>query len=380
MTYLPTRKRFISPLAALLCLGGAALLSCAKPMQVEEPDEAPSGDGPLVTVLFSPSDERDTKVTGAGDESECAIGRWALFVFDDQTGWLRWESASGGTPLPMKLRAGRDYVCYAVANYSTTGTGAFIPSSVRTPADIVWKVAYLGDNRVGSLLMYGSAPVTPDPVAYDPDTGEEMAQSMTVSVRRLVSRIDLRGLRVDFSASPHLAAKTFTLRSVYVTNVYRTTRYGNPYAVADLSTTRSAWYNTGGWHRGEAGVSEMDALLGDIGINRVVSPSSPYTVTHSFYAFPNPTPRSQDVQTMGAWTRRCTRLVIEASIDDDVVYYAIAVPSMVRNRIYAASNVVIHGRGSNDPEVIDIDPDIIEATIAPIIDDDWDGAGSVTLD
>ena len=124
----------------------------------------------------------------------------------------------------------------------------------------------------------------------------------------------------------------------------------------------------------------MDALLVDGPIGRVVTAGSPYTGSHSFYPFPNPTPASEDILTMDAWTRRCTRLVIEASIDSDIVYYAIRVPSMVRNRIYAASSVVIHGRGSNDPEVVDIDPEIITATVEPVIEDGWDGAGDVTLD
>ena len=112
---------------------------------------------------------------------------------------------------------------------------------------------------------------------------------------------------------------------------------------------------------------------------KTVAPN-PYTGSHSFYAFPNPTTEAQDIRTVGAWTRRCTRLVIEASIGDDVVYYAINVPSMGRNRIYAASNLVIHGRGSNDPEIIDIDPDIIDVDFEPVIDDSWDGAGSIILD
>jgi hypothetical protein len=53
---------------------------------------------------------------------------------------------------------------------------------------------------------------------------------------------------------------------------------------------------------------------------------------------------------------------------------------MVRNRIYAASNVIIRGRGSNDPEDLDIDPEIILASVEPVIDDSWDGAGSITLE
>jgi hypothetical protein len=268
-----------------------------------------------------------------------------------------------------------------VANYPVSGTGAFDPSAVRTPSDITGRVAYLGDNAPDALMMYGYTTIIPEPVEWDPEDPEAaVPESRTISVRRLVSRIDLRGLSVDFSGKPALEGKTFTLRRIYVTNAYRTTRYGTPYTFSELSPTRSAWYNSGGWHRGEGAETGMDRLLGDLSVNRVVSAGSPYTGSHSFYAFPNPTTTANDVRTMEAWTRRCTRLVIEATIGDDTVYYAITAPAMTRNRIYAASSVVIHGRGSNDPEIIDIDPEIITADVTPVIDDDWDGAGDITLE
>ena len=350
---------------------GVLFVSCAKTLPPEEPEVYPPQDQDLVTVVFSATGDRKTKVTAISDADETNIGRWAVFAFENGSGHFRAENSSSGSPLPLQLIAGREYTCYAIVNYPVTGTGAFDPSSVRNQDDLTDKIAYLGDNTQSALLMFGGTVITP--VA-------EATESVTINVRRLVSRIDLRGLEVDFSGKPGLESKTFTLRGVYVTNAYRTTRYGNDYTYAELSPTRSAWYNTGGWHRGESPESRLDALLGDRGINTVVSALSPYTGIHSFYTFPNPTELVNDVRTIESWTRRCTRLVIEASIGDDIVYYAITAPQMIRNRIYAASNVVIRGRGSNDPEVIDIDPEVILASVEPVIDDSWDGAGSITLE
>ena len=345
--------------------------SCAVPFQPEDTVPFLPDAGSLVTVVFSASGNEKSKVTGVSEENERVIGRWSIFAFDDANGQFRYESSLSGSPLPLQLAAGHRYTCYAIVNYPAAGVGAFDPSSVRTPEDLKNKTAYLGDNQAQALLMFGSASVTP--VA---DSEEEV----TISVRRLVSRIDLRGLRVDFSGKPQLSGKEFKLRSVYATNAYRTTRYGTDYTYGEISATRSAWYNTGGWHRGESPETDIDALVGDIGINTVISATSPYTATHSFYAFPNPCPESEDIRTTESWTRRCTRLVIEASIGEDVFYYAINVPSMSRNRIYAASNVVIHGKGSKDPEDIDMDPDIIMGGIQAVIDDGWDGTGNITLE
>ena len=353
-------------------IGVVLTVSCAVPYRPEDNQEHQFIEtDSLVTVVFSASGKVNSKVVGVSDENEREIGRWTIFAFDDEMGNFRYESALEGSPLPLKLAPGRSYTCYAIVNYPATGIGAFDPSAVRSREDLTGKVAYLGDNRVSALLMFGSAIVTPR---------AETEENVTINVKRLVSRIDLRGLAIDFEGKPRLAGKTFKLRSVYITNACRTTLYGSDYLFSELSSTRSVWYNTGGWHRGEVAESGMDALLGDLNINTVISAGSPYTVTHSFYAFPNPTPESQDIRTTEAWTRRCTRLVIEASIDEEVVYYSINVPEMVRNRIYAASNVVIHGRGSKDPETIDIDPDIIEVTVQPVIDDSWDGAGNILLD
>ena len=354
-------------------LGFVLTVSCAVPSMREEAHEEReyAGTDSLVTVVFSASGKVNSKVTGVSDENERQIGRWTIFAFDDEKGNFRYDSALEGSPLPLKLASGRRYTCYAIVNYPATGIGAFDPSTVRSREDLTGKVAYLGDNRISALLMFGSVQITPQ---------AESEENVTINVKRLVSRIDLRGLSVDFDGKPWLAAKTFRLRSIYITNACRTTLYGRDYLFTELSSTRSVWYNTGGWHRGEEAESGIDALLGDLNINTVVSAGSPYTGEHSFYAFPNPTPESADIRTIEAWTRRCTRLVIEASIDEDVVYYSINVPEMVRNRIYAASSLVIHGRGSNDPEIIDIDPDIIEVSVQPVIDDSWDGAGDIILD
>lgn len=341
-----------------------AAVSCARPPILPD-DPSPAGDEPTVSVVFSASGP-NSKATGITSSGETAIGRWAVFAFDNVSGWYTHETSVVGDPIPMVLRAGHTYTCYAIVNYPTTGTGAFNTTKVHSPSDLRGKVAYLSDNSVGSLLMFGSVTVTPSATFYDPaDPSSAVSENRTISVTRLVSRIDISRIAVDFSGKPALQAKTFTLRGVYVTNAYRTTRYGTDYNQADLSGNRQAWYNTGGWHRGEAGVSGFDAILGDRGINAVITPSSPYTTAHSFYAFPNATPTDDDDRETAAWSVRCTRLVIEATLGDETLYWGITVPSMVRNRIYSAASVTIHGRGSTDPEAETTEIDVT------VTDTDW---------
>lgn len=331
------------------------VISCARPPVIQG-DPSPAGNEPKVSVVFSAAGP-NTKATGITSSSETAIGRWAVFAFDSASGWYTHETSAVGAPIPMVLRAGRTYTCYAIVNYPTTGTGAFDPTTVHSPSDLTGKEAYLSDNSVGNLLMFGSVPVTPTATFYDPeDPSSAVSENKTISVSRLVSRIDINGVAVDFTGKPALQAKTFTLRNIYVTNAYRTTRYGTDWLPSELSGNRQAWYNTGGWHRGEAGESGFDALLEDRGINAVVTSSSPYTTAHSFYAFPNAT--GQDDRETAAWSIRCTRIVIEATLGDETLYWGITVPSMVRNRIYTAASVTIHGRGSTDPEAASSNIDV----------------------
>lgn len=368
-------------LKATLILAMAGLLSgsCAKTLP-EEDINAPTGTGPLVEVVFSALDTKDqplTRLSGISSGDEQSVGRWAVFAFDNESGWFAYATSASGSPVTLNLRAQRSYTCYGIVNYPTSGAGVFNPSSVRSASDLTGKVAYLSDNAAASLLMFGSAPVTPAVTEYDPEAGSAPSVQTAISVSRLVSRIDVSGIRVDFSEKPYLAEKTFTLRHIYITNAYRTSRYGTDYSDAEISASRSSWYNTMGWHRGETAVSGIDALLSDRGINAVLTAGSPYTSSHSFYLFPNPHPKASDNHDITEWTKRSTRIILEATIDDDTVYYQITLPAMERNHIYSAQNIVIRGRGSNDPERMDIDPDAIDANI--ISDDDWDTGGDINL-
>ena len=342
------------------------MVSCARPLPPvsEEPEEK----GTWVEVLFRAGGEA-TKDSVSGSGAENAIGRWAVFAFDRENGWFRYASSQSGSDIPLKLLVGHYYRCFAIVNYPENGTGAFLPATVRTAEDLTEKVAYLGDNGEGSLLMFGETGLLP--------TDTEL-RTKTINVTRLVSRIDVTRVAVDFSAKPQLAAKTFTLRHIYITNAYRTTRYGEDYTYMQLSHARASWYNSGGWHRGEAAEAGMDALLGKRDINAVITADAPYTVLSSFYAFPNATPASADTHQLDGWEKRCTRIVLEATLDDETFYYQVHVPEMARNHIYSARDIVILGRGSRDPEIIDM-PDDDALLITVTWQDGWDQEDDVEI-
>lgn len=324
----------------------ALLVSCEKPSE-----EVP------VNVSFT-LDGLQTKVTGVSYADESTVVRWTVFVFDTRSGWFRYGSSDDAAPVTLSLVAGKRYLCLALANYPLSGPGALDPSAVTSADDLADKVAALDDNAPGRLLMFGEASLLPS-------TGNRVA---SIPVRRLVSRVDVQGVSVDFSQWPAWTGKTLLLKHIYLTNAYKTTTYG-----ADndsVSPVCSAWYNTLGWHGGGAVSAAMDALLGDRDINTSVDALHPYSLSHSFYFYPNPV--EEDDRRNDAWTPRRTRLVLEASVDGETFYYPIDIPPMERNSICAARNLVIRGPGFSHPEGGTVAGGILEV--------DWDTADPIILD
>ena len=325
------------------------LLSCGR---MADP---PSGGEASVSFRLCGT---QTKVTGVSYADESAVLRWTVFVFDTRSGWFRWGSSAEAAPVTLSLVAGKRYLCLALVNYPLTGPGALHPSAVTSPDDLAEKVASLEDNEPGRLLMYGETVLMPT----------AGADVKTIQVRRLVSRVDVQGVSVDFSACPDWSGKTFLLKHIYVTNACRNSTYGAD--ILSVSSARSAWYNTMGWHGGGAVSAAMDALLGDRDINASVDAAHPYSVSHSFYFYPNPV--EDDDRRTDAWSPRCTRLVIEASVDGETFYYPIDIPPVERNSVCIAGNIVVHGPGWPEPEGGTLAGSILEV--------DWDIADPVILD
>lgn len=356
----------------------ALVIACAKPLAPIDITE-PTGDEELVPVSFTTGTGPDTKLVDILTDNEKNITRWALVVFDDESGWNTYGTASGNSAISLRLRGGRSYTGYAIVNYPTSGTGSFTPSPFSSFSEFKARLATLEGCTPSSLLMYGSLTFTPTVTtqASEAVSTEPTPEEKTIHVKRILSRVDVKKIIVDFSGKPTLSGKTFTLRHIYLSNLYRNTTYISDLSYAGLSNTRSAWYNSGGWHRGEGGIASIDVITSDRDIDSVISAGSPYVRNHSFYAIPNPTPESSDDRQMGLWGKRCTRLVIEATIDTDTYYYAITIPSMARNSIYEFQSITIKGKGSNDPEVLDMDPSdlIVDFSVSR---DGWDMAGEIT--
>ena len=358
-------------LVSVFMLSGM-VLSCAKQLNTPDPD-LPTGDSDLVKVDFTIANGENTKVIGITDANETRLNRYAVFAFDVESGWFAYKVSTSGESVQLQLRSDRTYHCYALTNYPASGSASLNPAGISRESDLTGKIAYLADNSVSSLMMYGMENVTVAPMDFDPltDPSAITPVSKTIHVKRIVSRIDVTQVAVDFTGKPYFDGKTFVLKGIYMTNLYKSTRFASDYSFAELSNTRSMWYNGGGWHRGGVAESGIDALVGNTELNVTLTKSAPYTVSNSFYVLPNATPKVSDEHQMDTWSKRCTRIIIEAALDGETMYYQVDVPAMERNIIYRVNNIVITGRGSNDPEIIDITP-MDEVISFSIEASDWD--------
>ena len=311
---------------------------------------APPGPG-SVEVVFSVLGET-TRATGT--DGEAAVDGWALLLYRDGR-LAEAGTSSSGSAIRKTLPAG-EYTAYAVVN----PPASFAPAGFPDPGALAGAESALGDNAPGRLVMAGRRTVTV-PV---PDGSVQR-----IGVDRLVCKAGIRKVSVQFK-NPDVAARPFRLKGIYLTNCYGKNRYGSDWTAEDILSTASVWHNRMGFHS-EAGV---DGLLAETGLDIPVTADRPHTQEHVFYFYPNPLPASLDTRS-GTWTRRRTRLVLEAQIGDRTYYYPVTLPESQRNRTYLIEEAVIRKLGSLDPEKDE--PGVIDVTFSTSTDD-WSPAFQVT--
>ena len=311
---------------------------------------APPGPG-SVEVVFSVLGET-TRATGT--DGEAAVDDWVLLLY--RNGRLAEAGTSSSGSEIRKTRPVGEYTAYAVVN----PPASFDPAGFSDPGALAGAESALGDNTPGRLVMAGCRTVSV-PV---PDGSVQR-----IGVDRLVCKAGIRKVSVQFE-NPDLAARPFRLRGMYLTNCYGKSRYGSDWTADDILSTTSVWHNRMGFHS-ETGV---DGLLAETGLDIPVTADRPHTQEHVFYFYPNPLPASADTRS-GTWSRRKTRLVLEAQIGERTYYYPVTLPESQRNRTYLIEEAVIRKLGSLDPEKDE--PGAIDITFSTS-PDDWSPEYNVT--
>ena len=302
-------------MSAILLAGILLLAGCRK--------EPPASQ---VTVTFSLRAEGSAG-TRSGSSGESEVRRWALLLFRDGL-FADYSLSSSPEPIIRTLQTG-SYTAYAVANYPEA---SFHPERFREVKDLTESTLDLFDNTFDAPVISGHT---------DLDLSAD-AGTYGITVERLVCKAGIRKVSVDFT-DPALAEKPFVLKEIFLSNCCRYGRYGSDLSREELPRSEAGWYNPMGRNLSE------NRLLTASGLEMPVTPEAPCTVPHFFLFYPNPMDSGQDTHAT-AWSPRCTRMVLEATLGDRTCYYPITLPPVPRNRTCIADEVVIRRAGSPDPE------------------------------
>jgi hypothetical protein len=182
--------------------------------------------------------------------------------------------------------------------------------------------------------------------------------SVTVDVRRIVAKVVLDEITVDFENDAY-DEMPFVLKSAYLTNVA-----GDKTYLAEKADPEE-------WHNPivRTPSSPVDGMvydsLGDVSVEGV------YSTKHHFYCYPNP--YQEDTFSADVWSPRPTRLVIEAGLGGVLYYYPVSLPVLEQNTRYHVSLNIVRP-GATSPEQ---DMDKYAASIKINIEE-WKGPENIT--
>ena len=299
--------RFFLPILAVMLVLSSG--SCSR--RPLEPEVPVATDG-KASVCFCLKDA-GTRSTSPVDDAR--VRDWKVFLCTD--GAVAYSAASYSGEISLEVTKGIEYTVYALVNAGASSWNFGLESeilSTRIPLELCSENA---------LVMFGSIVTT---VSDN--------QTVSIPVRRVVSKVILDKVTTDFSARPELAAKDFVIESVYMINVA-----GEYDLQGDV--VPEVWYN-----RSAYSSSLVDPLVYD-SVGSPLSSGASYAVSHRFYVCPNPV--VSDVRG-GAWSPRHTRLVLQALLGGRRYYYSVSLPQLERNCYYRIAELVLTGRGSLDPD------------------------------
>lgn len=169
----------------------------------------------------------------------------------------------------------------------------------------------------------------------------DKSQTVNIQVTRHVAKVTLEQITVDFAAE-HFTEETFEIKAIYLVNVAGDRKYFS-------SDASQVWYN-----QMQAQDKEHEIIY-DTCSDVILTSDTPYSQKHQFYCYEN-----QSVSDVSGlpWSPRPTRLVIEATLGNDLMYYPVTIPNIKQNTAYSVK-VNITRPGSSSP---DIPVEIYEAT------------------
>jgi hypothetical protein len=196
----------------------------------------------------------ETRATAVVDETY--LSEWCLYIVDEN-GDVQ-DAVPASQPYATRNLSEGSYMAYAVINCGLNEDSFDKEEEITAFSRIL-----AAETDVFSMYGRISFRVPEDTIC-------------TIPVQRLVSKVEIRKIGVDFSRYPDLDEQPFTLDRMYLINVSAEA------VLADSPTFLSGmWYNKRGYVSCEA-----DELIYDaVGIP--IAADNPYTTPHYYYCYQN---------------------------------------------------------------------------------------------
>ena len=244
-----------------------------------------------------------------------AINTLQVFVFDEN-GNLEASDMKASDSIVLTCKAGlKKIVCLVNAPEVTDAT---------TYSELCSTSSFLTDNSIDSMVMSGETEVN-----------LTATSSVTIPVSRLAAKVVLRQVMNNFKFNTDQDAE-FLVTHVYLLNVGAERGF-----LSDASPKE--WYNKMELDMAEAPAFTYEQLSSPVKLPY----SSTWTADKYFYCYPNPTETDSSDET---WSARRTRLVLEATLNGEVMYYPVTLPVIEPNSSYEVT-VRITRRGSPSPDI-----------------------------
>lgn len=259
-----------------------------------------------------------TKAVSAQIKEE-KINNLQIFIFREDGSLDGYEYGTGNN-LKVLCTAGSGRQVYAVVNGENL-------SSVSTRSQLLASVSKLSHNKLESFEMVGNT----DTLTISKDN-----TTIPVSVSRIAARVEVSTISNKMRSAAY-QADSIEIVAMYLTNVA-------PTASFDFTATpkESDYFN-----KMKFVSSAVDSLVSETFSKTKIAYGDSLAAAHFLYAYPNP---SDDTTSGGTWSRRCTRLVIEAKVGGVKYYYPINLPALEHNKSYKISNLTITKPGSDNPD------------------------------
>ena len=282
-----------------------------------------------------------TRVTGVTEGQEAAVTECTLFVFS-RDGRLVNSYVSGSGLFDFYL-TDETYDFFAVVNKGQ------LPGSV-TRDELLALSTTLAENAPGHFVMVGSLP----------NHVIQSDEKITVGVHRIVSKVSYK-IRTAFTGT--LATKAFSIDEIYLTNVAGATNL----RLSGQPDGSGIWHNR--LNRNPDSEDRLDDLLyGALSV--AMAPVDSIWTGHTFYLYPNSSPDTHD---KSAWSPRCTRFVVKATLDGKTTYYPVTIPVAGNNKHYHI-DLTISNYGVEHPEDLPEKNEYVDAAVSV---SEWEDGGTI---